>query len=120
MKKLLVLLMLVSQVGFAADPDNVFLHKNDLAPYDGIIFPLPRAERVELMTIDLSTCTKRLNLSIQDNEKADERIANFTAEVKTLRDENASKSTFLSQFGMFLLGAGTAVLITYGVHRATQ
>jgi len=114
---------IISTIGLnakAADPDNVALIHGDIAPFDGILFPLSRAERVRLMDIDLSTCNKRLNLAAEDNELATTRLNNMQTEVKDLREQAEKKGGFWNDFGMFLLGAGTAVLISYGLHKATQ
>lgn len=120
MKRILVTLLLLSNPVLASDPDNVSLVQGEAAPYSGILMPVPRAQRVELINIDLATCTKRLDLGLQDNDLAQKRVTNLTAENTRLEEANAKKSGFWPEFGSFVLGAGMAVLITFGVSRATK
>jgi hypothetical protein len=124
-KKLVTLTMITCMLlsplsALADDPDNVYLKKGDPAPFALIGFPLPRAERVRLMEIDFSTCTKRLDLSIQDNSAYEERVTNLRAEVKELREEVSKKSGFWHDFGGFIGGAATVLLLAFAYERVTR
>jgi hypothetical protein len=118
--RLIALLLILSNPVFAADPDNVSLVQGEPAPYSGILMPIPRAQRVELMNIDLSTCTKRLDLSVQDNNIAQDRNTKLTAEVTRLNEEKSSGGFLSSTVGGFVLGLGSAILMAYGISRATR
>jgi hypothetical protein len=124
-KKLGTLLMMLltlwnPSTAHATDPDNVSLIQGQTAPYAGILFPVPRAQRIELMTIDLSTCTKRLDLSIEDLAVGQERNTNLKAEVTRLNEEKNSRPFFSTGTGGFILGLGSAILMAWAISRVTR
>lgn len=123
--KLVTIMTIISTIGLngnvrADEPDNVYLLKGASVPYDGILSPVSRAQRYRLLDIDLTTCTKRLDLSAQDNTISEERISNLKVENKELREEVAKKTGFWQTFGGIIIGSGITILITYGVKQATK
>lgn len=128
--KYLMLILIISQVANATDfpvrspastdPDNVYLKSGAPAPFDLIGFPLPRAERVRLMEIDFSTCTKRLDLSTQDNALYQQRVDNFSKENTRLSELNAKNNSFLSEFGMYFLGVASTIAVAFAVSHVTR
>lgn len=116
MKKLLILILLISNITLAEDA--VQLGKGQLAPYDG--FLLPKEKIIELKNQDLDfqylnkenanlkliqvDYEKRLNLYIDQNDKLSKRLTE-------------SDTGFFEKAGMFVLGSLITGLIGYGVYK---
>jgi len=120
MKKFIVFLLIFSSLA-QADQESVALKAGDKAPYDGILLSIPRAERVRLMDIDLTSCLKISDLKDKELSIQDLRITNANKTITELSEKVSKKEdSLLSSIGMFLLGAATATLITYGVSQTIR
>ena len=119
MERVVALLLILSTPAFA-DPDNVALAQGQAAPYAGILFPVARAQRVQLMSIDLDTCTKRLNLANENESIFQQRTDNLVADNTRLYEEKTNPGFFSTPVGGFVLGLGSAIAMAWAISRVTR
>lgn len=118
MKKLLLILIISSH---ALADDAVYLEKGQAAPFQGYLISEEKAEKIRLMDIDLKLQNRANELLTQENTLLRENINYSREHVKDLNKQLVeSRSSFFGKFGVFLLGAATATLITYGTARALR
>jgi hypothetical protein len=121
MKKLISILCILTSLSAFAE-DNVALKKGDVAAFDGILMPLDRAQRVNLMQIDLSTCTKVSGLKDDENKILNDRINNLNAENTNLSQRlvSSKEAGMWDKVGFFIIGAALTTVVAYGAVRATR
>lgn len=116
MKKLLILILLISNITLAED--SVQLGKGQLAPFDG--FLLPKEKVIELKNQDLDNqflkkTNQNLELINQDYEKRLTLYINQNDKLAKRLTE--SDTNILEKSGYFLLGAVITGVIGYGVYK---
>lgn len=119
---LVFVLDFLSIICYGVEPDNVVLSAGDKAPYAGILFNTARAQRVNLMSIDLQSCTKVSGLQTQEETIMQQRITNLDNENTSLsqRLANTKSDGLWEKVGFFFLGSVLTGLTSYAVYRSAH
>jgi len=125
--KIISILCILSSSCFAAspgsatsDPDNVYLRSGAPAPYEGILMPLPRAQRVNVLEMQAANSATVVGLQTDEMALMNTRINNAATEKARLAKslESERSTSFLSKAGYFILGAAVTGLLSYGAMKA--
>lgn len=113
-----LLSLFATSVSSANDPDNVSLVPGDKVPYPGVLLPTSRAQRVEVMSLSLDSCTKISSLKDQEDSVLTQRLNNAQAE----NDRLAAKASpgEWEKVGAFALGVLTTIGVAFAVSHVTR
>lgn len=116
MKKLIILILLLTQPAFGNDA--VLLNVGDKVPYSGYLLDPEKAKQLYNNDIDLQLSKKtvdNLNLQIVDYQK---RVDNFSTQNDKLSERlQKSDSSFFEKVGFFIFGSSVTALLAYGIYR---
>ena len=122
MKKLIIPLLFVFSLNALAEDTAKYLPKGEPAPFSGYLLSPEKADKVRLITIDLSLSKKTNDILTQQNTLLQTQVAQSQEHINNLNKTlvDSKDSAFLSKIGMFLLGATSATVIAWGVSRAVR
>lgn len=117
--KYLALLLICST---ALADDVYIIKKGQASPIDGFVITESKALTIREHEIDLRLTQKTLSLTEQQNALLTEQLSRANTHIDGLGKQlvESRDSSLLSKIGLFLLGAGAAVAITYGVSGALK
>lgn len=102
------------------DDSAIHLDKAQLAPYDGYEITPQQAIKVRNLSID-NDMEHHVNADLtQENSLMNQRLTNAQTQEASLSKQLVEQkdSGALSKIGMFVLGAVTTGLISYGIYRS--
>lgn len=116
MKRLLIILLLTSQV-VHAEEGVVWLEATKPAPFSGFLLTKEKTDKLIDATIERDSL-KRINSYLeQDNKVLLSRLDNDREHIKNLNSmlSDTKETSFLAKASFFVMGAVITGLISYGV-----
>lgn len=122
LKKYSSLMLLVLSINALADDSVLPISKGTPAPFDGYLINQERAERFRALSIELDFANKSLDIVKQQNTLLTNQLDLSSKHMLDLNKQivEAKDTSLLSKIGMFILGAGTATLLTFAVSRTVK
>lgn len=119
MKKLMVALLLVCQVGLAAD-DVKYLKTNEPAPFSGYLITAEKVQKIHDIQVERDSYMHINKLMGEENAIIEARLKNSQVQADALSKRliETKDNEFLKSIGFFVLGAVITGGIAYGATRA--
>jgi len=116
---IIILLHLINSIAFAAEV--TLLDAGQPAPHSGFLFTRAKADEFRLLDINYKLTVTTNEILTKQNVLLNEQLDKANVNITRLADQVVKERNDLwSNIGMFLLGAGAATLITFGVSRAAK
>jgi hypothetical protein len=121
MKKLLILLLIFSNLAFAEE-SVVVIKAGQPSPMDGYVINQERAEHYRNTSLDLGLCTKTKDLITQENSLINEQLTRSNGRIKEQNEyiQDTKDGAIWTKVGFFVLGAAAASLVAFGAARAVR
>ena len=123
MKKLLIFILLFSQMSWAAAPEiqePLLLNQGQPAPYTGFLLSRDKVDSVYKLSIDLDFQTKKADILSSENQlliSQNDRNKDFI-ETQSKQISSMKENSTFTKIAFFFLGAACATLVAYGAARA--
>lgn len=117
---IIFLIGLISSNSFAEEV--VYLEQSKPAPFTGFLITEKKAERIRLIDIENKTIKLSNEMLVKENSLVNEQLNIYRNHSDKLAKDLVQErdSGVFGRFGLFLLGAATATLITFGVKQAVR
>ena len=95
------------------------LHKDQVAPYEGLLFSIEESNKLRIDLLDLSLVKKEKELLLTENELVNKQLEVYRDHTQKQAERlvKAESGGLLGPIAMFLAGALVAVGITFGVNK---
>lgn len=122
LKRFSLIVLLSYSISALADDSVLSISKGTPAPFDGYLINQERAERFRALSIELDFTNKSLDIVKQQNKLLTEQLDLSSKHMIDLNKQitEAKDNSLLSKIGMFILGAGTATLLTFAVSQTIK